>query len=258
LESPLLASASGRAGCEPGLIMGFTTWTNRDRLAPVPSGEFARLDLRETTMRPVFQSVLTAVVLAIAGVAVAGPFEEALAQEPNSVQSSPVEVVTGSVQEILLTMGKGRLFKTSAPYTKLSVADEKIVEVTPQSDREFIFNPKGIGSTNVFIFDAKNMLMANVDINVVSGIAKTQEVHEEAPGNVRVYRSLAKPAFYRCNATNCDLASEALGVESPMDQRSDAPIEGTPPVRRSHAPIGVVTPGGIVIPIYPRKGAPSE
>ena len=80
--------------------------------------------------------------IAIAAMSVVA-IPEALAQEP-SVQSGPVQAVTGSVQQIILTMGKGELFKTSAPFTKLSVADDKIVEVTPQSDREFIFNPKGI------------------------------------------------------------------------------------------------------------------
>ena len=76
-------------------------------------------------------------------------------------------------------MGEGELFKTSAPYTKFSVADDKIVEVTPQSDREFIFNPKGIGSTNVFVFDDNNMLIAGLDINVVGRTANAPEVREE-------------------------------------------------------------------------------
>ncbi len=145
---------------------------------------------------------------------------EALAQEPNSIQSSPVQAVTGSVQQITLTMGKGGLFQTSAPYAKFSVTDEKIVEVTPQSDREFVFNPKGIGSTNVFVFDEKNKLIARLDINVVGKIAKAQEVREEpsgeAPGNVRVYNriydahgSLAKPALYQCSHRDCEIVGEA-------------------------------------------------
>jgi Flp pilus assembly secretin CpaC len=144
---------------------------------------------------------------------------QALAQDPNDVQSSPVQAVTGSVQQIILTMGKGELFKTSAPYAKLSVADEKIVEVTPQSDREFIFNPRGIGSTNVFVFDDKSVLIARVEINVVGRTAKPREIREEtsgeAPGTVRVYNriyddkgALAKPAFYQCTGTNCEIAGE--------------------------------------------------
>jgi pilus assembly protein CpaC len=105
--------------------------------------------------------------IAIAAMSVVA-IPEALAQEPNSVQSSPVQAVTGSGQQITLTMGKGGLFQTSAPYAKISVSDEKIVEVTPQSDREFVFNPKGIGSTNVFVFDEKNRLIARLDINVLA------------------------------------------------------------------------------------------
>src|SRR6202044_1219244 len=98
----------------------------------------------------------------------------AFAQDSGSVPPSPVETVVGAVQGITLTMGKGGLFQTSVPFAKLSVSDEKIVEVTPQSDREFIFNPKSIGATNVFVFDGKNMLIAKLDINVVSGTAKAQ------------------------------------------------------------------------------------
>ena len=117
-----------------------------------------------------------------------------------------------------MTMGKGEVFKTSAPYTKISVSDEKIVEVTPQSDREFVFTPRGIGSTNVFVFDEKNTLIATLDINVVSKTARQvrEETYDEVPGRVRIYNriytdkgELVKPAFYHCNQTNCELAGEA-------------------------------------------------
>ena len=163
---------------------------------------------------------MTSIVTPLAAAAIAamsvGPIPDALAQEPTSVQSGPVQAVTGSAQQITMTMGKGELFKTSAPYTKISVADEKIVEVTPQSDRQFVFTPKGFGSTNVFVFDEKNTLIATLDINVVGKTEKPQEVREESydevPGRVRIYNvqgSLAKPAFYQCNHTNCELVREA-------------------------------------------------
>jgi pilus assembly protein CpaC len=165
--------------------------------------------------------------IAIAAMSVVA-IPEALAQEPNSVQSSPVQAVTGSGQQITLTMGKGGLFQTSAPYAKISVSDEKIVEVTPQSDREFVFNPKGIGSTNVFVFDEKNRLIARLDINVVGKIVRTQEVREEeASGNVRVYRgSLAKPALYQCNHTNCENAGEASNALGPTGTATTSPKGG--------------------------------
>jgi hypothetical protein len=47
-------------------------------------------------------------------------------------QSGAVQAVTGSAQRITMTMGKGQLFKTSVPFTKISVTDEKIVDVTPE------------------------------------------------------------------------------------------------------------------------------
>ena len=92
---------------------------------------------------------------------------EALAQESTTIESGPVQAVTGSAQRITMTMGKGQLFKTSVPFTKVSVTDDKIVDVTPQSNGEFVFTPKGVGSTNVLVFDEKNALIATLDINVV-------------------------------------------------------------------------------------------
>ena len=144
---------------------------------------------------------------------------DALAQEPNGAQSNPVQAVAGAAQQVTLTMGKGGLFKTSAPYAKLSVTDEKIVEVTPQSDREFLFNPRGVGSTNVFVFDDKNVLIAKVDVNVVDRVARAravqEETYDEVPGRVRVYNRiyddkgvLVIPAFYRCTQTNCEIVSD--------------------------------------------------
>jgi Flp pilus assembly secretin CpaC len=168
---------------------------------------------------------------------------EALAEEPGSVQASPVQAVAGSVQQITLTLGKGGLFQTTAPYAKISVTDEKIVEVTPQSDREFVFNPKGIGSTNVFVFDEKNTLIAKLDVNVVSKIAKAQEVRREtygeAPGKVTVYNRiynaqglLAKPAFYQCNHRNCEIAGEAPNIVSEAPNSGPVPTGAATPTAK--------------------------
>lgn len=153
--------------------------------------------------------VRAAAIAAIAATAVIA-LSEALAEEPNNVPSRPVQAVTGAAEQIPMTMGKGGLFQTSAPYAKISVADEKIVDVTPQSDREFIFTPKAIGSTNVFVFNEKGALIASLDVNVVGQFVRTT-VREET-GRVKIYNvkgSLAKPALYQCNGTNCELEGEA-------------------------------------------------
>ena len=116
---------------------------------------------------------------------------EAFAQEPTTIQSGPVQAVTGSAQRITMTMGKGQLFKTSVPFTKVSVTDDKIVDVTPQSNREFVFTPKGVGSTNVLVFDEKNALIATLDINVVG--TRPREVraerYDDRVGKVTIYNA---------------------------------------------------------------------
>ena len=106
------------------------------------------------------RAAATAAMAAMAAIA----FGEALAQEP----AKPVRAVAGAAEQINLVMGKGGLYETSAPFAKISVADEKVVDVTPQSDREFVFTPKAIGATNVFVFSDKNKLIARLDVNVVS------------------------------------------------------------------------------------------
>jgi hypothetical protein len=189
-----------------------------------------------------------AVMAALA--AVAAP--DAAAQEPNLVRSSPVQAVTGAVQQITLTMGKGELFQTAAPFTKVSVSDDKIVEVMPQSDREFVFNPKGVGSTNVFVLDDKNRLIAQLDVNVVSNIQEIrqephQEVRQEPHGEgdtwVRVYGRITdqrgdvvKPATYRCNQRNCEVVSEApLAASAPMANASPG-LTAAPPSNPEEGP----------------------
>jgi hypothetical protein len=88
-------------------------------------------------------------------------------------------------------MGKGELFQTLSPFANVSVTDEKIVEVTPQSDREVVLVPRGIGSTNVFVLDEKNSLIARLDINVLGGPVK--EEYGESLGVVGIYNRIYNP-----------------------------------------------------------------
>jgi Pilus formation protein N terminal region len=172
-------------------------------------------------------------IVALSAAAIPG----ALAQEPT--QSGPVQAVAGSAQRIVMTMGKGQLFKTSVPFTKVSVTDDKIVDVTPQSNREFVFTPKGIGSTNVLVFDEKNALIATLDINVVGTTVRSQ-THGELPGKVTIYNtpwrgtgptsgqsSFVKPAYYHCNQVNCELAGVAPNLDAAP--AGDAPPAGPGP-----------------------------
>ena len=186
---------------------------------------------------------------------------DALAQEPTT-PSGAVQAVTGSAQRITLTMGKGQLFKTSVPFTKVSVTDDKIVDVTPQSNREFVFTPRSIGSTNVLVFDEKNALIATLDINVVPTTAREvrAETYDEAPGSVRIYnapwrgvvvKSLANPSFYHCNLMNCQLAltpNARAGTAQPAPYA--APVAGEAP-SAGPGPVGSPTAS-------PQEGPPPD
>jgi hypothetical protein len=191
----------------------------------------------------------------VALLAVAIP--EALAQEPTTIQSGPVQAVTGSAQRIVMMMGKGQLFKTSVPFTKISVTDEKIVDVTPRSNREFVFTPRSVGSTNVLVFDEKNALIATLDINVVGTTAREvrAETYDQMRGKVTIYNapwrgqgatvggsSFAHPAYYHCNEVNCEVAGVATSL-------SAAPAGEAPPA--GPGPTGAPTAS-------PQGGRPPE
>ena len=183
-----------------------------------------------------------AAIVALAALAI----PEVSAQESSTIQSGPVQAVTGSAQRITMTMGKGQLFKTSVPFTKVSVTDDKIVDVTPQSNREFVFTPKGIGSTNVLVFDEKNALIATLDINVVGTTVRSQ-THGELPGKVTIYNtpwrgtgptsgrsSFANPAYYHCNQVNCEVAGVAANLDAAP--AGDAPSAGPGPTGTTASP----------------------
>ena len=184
---------------------------------------------------------------------------EALAQEATTIQSGPVQPVAGSAQRITMTMGKGKLFKTPVPYTKISVSDEKIVDVTPQSNQEFVFTPKGIGSTNVFVFDDKSKLIATLDINVVSQTVPEAhaETYDEIPGRVRIYNvpwrgggpslggTFTNPAFYQCNTTNCELVKVVpyAGLSRGGEASNAGPGPSGEAPNASPGPAGATTAG---------------
>jgi len=138
----------------------------------------------------------------------------------------------GAVRPITLTMGQGMPIKTPSPFAKVSVTDEKVAEVTPLSDREFIVNPRGFGSTNLFVLDAKNALVETLDITVAPSYASPTG---GPAGNVKVYGritdkdgKLIKPALYQCDGRNCDTVEEAHAVPVPTEKTAPGPHEGAP------------------------------
>lgn len=156
---------------------------------------------------------------AAGAVATAAMLCAASAEGTGSATTAPIQAVEGAVARVTLTIGKGGLFETSAPYAKISVTDEKVVQVTPQSDRDLLFNPRGVGSTNVFVFDDKNNLIARLDVNVVDATVRIKgEAAKPAPPQdvVTVYNRIydpkggpVKPTLYQCTSTNCQGLGEA-------------------------------------------------
>lgn len=156
--------------------------------------------------------------LRAASVAAAAMVAIAMASGGMAQGSGPVQAVAGPAKQLTLTVGQGELFRTVAPFAKVSVTDEKIVDVTPQSDQEFVVNPKAVGSTDVFVLDARNGLMARLDVTVVKSFTH-QQARTEGPksdGLVRIYSKIyddkgnvVVPTVYNCDERGCEGVSDA-------------------------------------------------
>jgi len=180
-------------------------------------------------------SIVKAAAVAIAAMS-AAMTGEASAQASKAVQS-PDQAAQGPVRPIMLTIGQGMPIETPSPFAKVSVTDEKVAEVTPLSDREFIVNPRGFGSTNLFVLDAKNALIETLDITVAPSYASPAG---EPEGNVRVYGritdkegKLVHPALYQCDNRNCEAVEKA---PVPVPTGTTVPASPERPTRDNATP----------------------
>jgi hypothetical protein len=200
---------------------------------PYSSGEYDKNIPYQEELELPWTSNLNAAAGAIGLVVMCAATIPGAAQEANGVASGPVQAVTGSAQRISLKMGEAGLFQTSAPFAKISVTDEKIVEVMPQSDRELLLNPRAVGSTNVFVFDDKSGLVARLDVSV----DVSHKIYSKEPDVVRVYGriyngqgGLNRPATYHCDHRDCEYISESANTAVvPTEAATPEPKPGEVP-----------------------------
>lgn len=112
--------------------------------------------------------------------------------EPETYAEPPEEAVdraaSGAVQRIKLTLNKSQTFIIARAFSKVTVGNSEIADALPLSDRGLYLQGKGIGTTNVSMFDADGRLISIIDVEVMPDLGNLREkIHESAGGaNIEV------------------------------------------------------------------------
>ncbi len=123
-----------------------------------------------------------AIAAALAGLAIFPglPMATATAQEL-------VEIGTGRVGAIRVTLGRSHTLQTSRGFVDLVVGDPEVADVMPLTDRSLYVLGKKIGMTNISVYDATKQLVGVIDVEVsydTNRLAAT--VERLGPGATRV------------------------------------------------------------------------
>jgi hypothetical protein len=155
----------------------------------------------------------------------------------------------------VLTLKKIAGLKNSV--AKIFVGSPDVADVFPASEDSFIFQGKKEGLTNLIMIDQDGEKVFSTTIVVRAGPIR---------GLVRIFHGIDHPKEFVCDHSNCDPLDGVGGADN-VPAASPGVASASPGVlpsgvvspsldRRSHAPIGIATPGGVVVPIYPHKNSP--
>jgi pilus assembly protein CpaC len=112
--------------------------------------------------------------LLLMGLALAGP---AFVSAPTGVQALErlLKVSGGSVEQMRVTKGKSETIRTQTSFADLVVGDPEIADVVPLTDQSFYVLGKGVGQTNISVYDSKKQMIGIVDIEVGHDAQRLQE-----------------------------------------------------------------------------------
>jgi len=89
-----------------------------------------------------------------------------------------VEVVTGAVDSLEIGVSKGRLVRLDRPAATVFVADPEIANIQVKSPSLVYLLGKAPGETTLFAVDARERVLANIDIRVTHDLGRMQEVFD--------------------------------------------------------------------------------
>lgn len=94
---------------------------------------------------------------------------------------------------INLNLQQAELIRISQSADVLVVGDPDIADATLVSDTTLLLTPKSVGSTNVFVLDAKGMIIMEAKM----------EVKEEGVKNIKVRRGGSSSTYICRDSTGC-------------------------------------------------------
>jgi pilus assembly protein CpaC len=95
-----------------------------------------------------------------------------------------LKVGGGSVEQLRVTKGKSDTMRTSTSFADLVVGDPEIADVVPLTDQSFYVLGKGVGQTNISVYDSKKKLVGIVDVEVGHDAERLQqELTQRVPGS---------------------------------------------------------------------------
>src|SRR4029079_10868366 len=75
---------------------------------------------------------------------------------------------TGATTELVVGLGKSQVLEIPSPYTDLMIADPKVADVLPLSNRSVYVVGEGLGSTALTIYGPGKRLVAAANIVVAA------------------------------------------------------------------------------------------
>lgn len=93
--------------------------------------------------------------------------------------SGGIDVITSSGQSLELEVSKGRLIRLDRPAQTVFIADPEIANIQVKSPSLIYLLGKKPGQTTLYAVDAKERVLANIDITVTHNLALLRDIFEE-------------------------------------------------------------------------------
>ncbi|MBA4501413.1 type II and III secretion system protein family protein [Marinobacterium marinum] len=93
-----------------------------------------------------------------------------------------------TIERLTVPLFKSRIVQLKGPVHKVSIGNEEIADILVMRSQQIYVLGKGVGTTNVLLWDKRNQLTASIDVEVTPDVNSLKaKLYEMAPGeNIRV------------------------------------------------------------------------
>ena len=113
-------------------------------------------------------ALIAALASPIAGMASSGDG----GARPSAGQVQTVDIGSGRVGAVWVTLGRSHTLETSRGFVDLVVGDPEIADVMPLTDKTLYVLGKKIGTTNVSVYDAGKQMVGVIEVEVAYNTAR--------------------------------------------------------------------------------------